>query len=588
MAGKIALIARGACTFDIKITNAANAGASAVLMYSDARPKTVMAGVATPVTQSIPGVMIDNPPGLAILAALTGGETVNATLSAGNFITETLVGNVIAGFSARGPFPTESDWIKPDITAPGVRILAGATPEPNDGSVGDFFQYLDGTSTSSPHIAGLAALVREKHQTWSPAAIKSALMTTARRWNMVKEDGVTPADPFDFGAGHVNPNKAIDPGLVFDADLFDYLAASCGTVTPLVVEADCGFLESLGFSLDPADLNLPSIGIGALPVSQTIRRSVTNVATQSGASYQAHVQAPEGYTVKVKPRSIYLHRGETASYEVTITNVSAPPGEWRFGSLTWQDDKGHSVRSPIAVNAVALVAPEEITGEGSDGATSFDVTFGYTGPYTAAALGLAGPFLTLFPVEDDPNNSFDFDFGPDEPIVYLLDLPPGTTYAQWSLHDEYTDGNHDMDMYLFYCPDFVCTQIDVSAGATSNERVSVSLPVTDDTIDDPYVVFVHGYNTEGGLPAQGILFDWTVLDSEGNMTVSGPAGATLGETATLNVNWAGLFTGAAGKQVGAISHSDGTGIKGLTIVNIKNDEGGGFCSFPGLCPPPPP
>ena len=169
-----------------------------------------------------------------------------------------------------------------------------------------------------------------------------------------------------------------------------------------------------------------------------------------------------------------------------------------------------------------------------------------------------------------PGNAFEF-FGPGTTLAYVLDLPEGTTYAQWSLFNEYTDGNHDLDLYLFYCPDFLCTQIDSSGGGTSNERVSVSFPVTDPTIDDPYVVFVHGYNTEGGAPAQFILFDWTdpnVGPDVGNMTVSGPASATLGQTATLNVGWAGLSTGAGAKQLGAITHEDGAGVVGLTIVNI--------------------
>ena len=579
--GKIALIARGACVFSDKITNAANAGASAVLMYTapPGNPKTVMGGVATPVTQSIPGVMIDNEPGVAILAALTGGATVNATLSASNFIKETLTGNIMAGFSSRGPFTTETDWIKPDVTAPGVRILAGHTPEPNDGSAGDFYQYLQGTSMSSPHVAGIAALLKQKHKTWTPAMIKSALMTTARQ-DIVKEDGATRADPFDFGSGHINPNKAVDPGLVYDAGFLDYLAASCGTVSPLVSGADCGFLESLGFSQDPADLNLPSIGIGALPGTQTIRRTVTNVAAASGALYTSSVTVPPGYRVKVRPKTLYLHPGESATYRVTITNDSAPPGEWRFGSLRWTDGKGHTVRSPIAVNAVALVAPEEITGAGADGATSFDVTFGYTGPYTAGAHGLVEPFLTgPIPITDDPVNSFDFNFGTDEPLVYLAEFPPGTTYAQWSLFDQYNDAVHDLDVYLFYCPNFSCTQVDFSGGATSNERVSVEFPLNDPTIDDPYAVFIHGFNTAGGVPATSILFDWTVLGAEGNLSVSGPASAVIGQQGTINVDWAGLLTGPAEKQVGAVSHSDGTGIKDLTIVNIENDAGGGYCDF---------
>jgi len=583
VAGKIVLIIRGTCTFVEKVEAAVAAGASAVLMYTNIladgteNPKVVMGIDPTPLTQMIPGVMIDNAPGAAIQAQLATGGPVNATLAPGIFITEELTGNIMAGFSSRGPYPIEPDWIKPDITAPGVQVLAGDTPNHNDGSPGGFFQYLQGTSMSTPHIAGIAALLKQKHPRWTPAQIKSALMTTARR-GVVKEDQATPADPFDFGAGHVDPNEAIDPGLTYDAGLFDYLGASCGTVTPLVSPEDCATLESLGFSNDPANLNVASIGASEVLGTKTIRRTVTNVGPY--ATYEVAVTKPPGFQVQVNPRSLRLHRGESKSYEVTFTNVDAPQGEWRFGRLAWRDDEGHVVRSPIAVNAKLVSVPGEIVGEGADGSTSFDVAFGYTGPYTAGAHGLVEPFLTGFVVEDDPFDSFDFDFGPDEPIVYFADLPPGTTYAQWSLFDAYNDNpTHDIDLYLFYCPDFFCTQIDQSFTFTSNERVSVRLPLSDPTIDDPYIVFAHGFETAGGADATSILFDWTVLGPEGNMTATGPASAVVGQTGTVDVAWTGLLTGPAEKQVGAVSHSDATGIQGLTIVNIANDAGGGFCDL---------
>ena len=228
LSGGIGFIARGTCDFSVKLTNAANAGAIAVLMYTNENPKTVMGGDATPESLSIPAVMIDNAPGLAILEAIEGGATVNATLSASNFLQEQMTANVMAAFSSRGPTPVVKDFLKPDITAPGMNILAGGTPEPADGSYGGYFQYLSGTSMSTPHVAGIAALLIEAHKKWTPAMIKSAMMTTARR-NLVKEDGATPADPFDFGSGHVVPNKAIDPGLVYDAGFLDYLAGICGT-----------------------------------------------------------------------------------------------------------------------------------------------------------------------------------------------------------------------------------------------------------------------------------------------------------------------------------------------------------------------
>jgi hypothetical protein len=273
---------------------------------------------------------------------------------------------------------------------------------------------------------------------------------------------------------------------------------------------------------------------------------------------------------------------------VTITNVSAPPGTWRFGSLTWKDFDGHAVRSPIAVNAVALVAPEEVTGAGADGSASYDVTFGYSGTFLAAPQGLVGPALTLSTVLDDPDNSFTFNEPGTSRLAFLAEIPAGTVHAQWSLFDVYNDGAHDLDMYLYYCPNLSCSLVDSSLNATSNERVGVSFPLNNPSINDPYAVFVHGFNTAGGVggpPAQFILFRHLVGASAGNMTVNAPSTATVGDTATIGINWMGLFTGPGGKQAGAVSYSDGTAIRGLTIVNITNDPGGRFCDFVGPCPP---
>lgn len=599
--GKIALIARGACTFSAKVENAVLAGASAVLMYTDDRPKPVMGGTATPLTTSIPGVMIDNAPGLALLAEIHAGNTVNATLSAGNLTTEERTGNIMAGFSSRGPFPTVGDWIKPDITAPGVSILAANTPDQADGSAGGLFGYLGGTSMSSPHIAGLGALVIQAHPDWSPAQVKSALMTTARQ-NVVKEDEETPGDPFDFGAGHADPNKAVSPGLTYDAGLLDYLAASCGTGTPLISVSDCEFVEDvLGLSTDPSNLNLPSIGIDGLPGTQTVTRTVTAVADYKrrrghggdddddhrhrARRYHAEVVAPEGFRVEVSPDTLYLRPGETATYEVTITNESAPPEDWRFGSLTWTTRKGNDVRSPIVVNATAFVAPNEVSETGPSGADSFDITFGYTGEYTAMEHGLNDNGLWLATVEDDPTDSFAF-FGPGTAIAYLEDLPEGTAFARWETYNEYTTGtNDDVDLYLYYCPDFLCTLIDSSTSADSDETVEVLLPPSDPTIDDPYLVFAHGFNTDGGLPSDLLLFSYQfgIDDKVGNLNITGaPASANIGNTETISFEWNGLNSGVGFRQLGAISHSDANGIQGLTLISVDNDSGT-ICDFGFTC-----
>ncbi len=600
LTGQIALIARGACAFTDKVENAVNAGASAVLVYTNDSPKTVMGGTTTDLTSSIPGVMIDQEPGLQILAELAN-SVVNASINDMTFTTEPREGNIMANFSSRGPYLVEPDWIKPDITAPGVQILAAYSPDQADGSQGDLFDYLSGTSMSGPHIAGLGALIKEAHPDWSPAQIKSALMTTARQ-DIVKEDGATPADPFDFGAGHVVPNGAVSPGLSYDAGALDYLAASCGTVSPLLTPADCAFIEEqLGLSTNPADLNLPSIGVGELPGSQTVTRTVTAVGNYNPRAryfgsksnrkqrYTANVEAPPGFDVSVSPSKLSLRPGETASYEVTITNETGAPNVWSFGALTWEakNRRDADVRSPIAVNAIAFITEDEISGTGAAGSDQFDVTFGYSGPYTAQTHGLNQAAVSLLPpLLDDPDNSFAFSFADPSTFALIIDdVAPGTAFRRWSLYNEYTSGNDDVDLYLYYCPGGSCTQIASSANGGSDESVDVTLPIPfDAAVFNPYVLFVHAFDTEVDS-ANIFLFDnqFGVVDDAGNLTVAAPSVATVGETVPITFDWQDLPIGPLSKRLGAISHSDANGLQKLTVIDIENDEGFTICDF-GLCP----
>ncbi len=583
----VVLIARGVCTFDVKITNAVDAGATAVLMYSDDRPRTVMGGTATPATLSIPGVMVDQGPGLALLAQIEAEAAVNVTLSDTEFVVERTVGNIMADFSSRGPYPVVEGWIKPDVTAPGVRILAGSTPEPNSGMGGGFYGYLSGTSMATPHVAGAAALLIESHPDWSPAQVKSALMTTARQ-SVKKEDGATRADPFDFGSGHIVPNDADDPGLTFNASLTDYLAATCGTELSLVSAEICEQWARGGRSLDPENLNLPSIGIANLFGKKGVYRKVTNVGT-AAADYVAKVKAPPGYYVAVTPSEFRIGAGKSRNVRIAVTNKgTAPQGEWAFGSVTFEGLKGQRVFMPLAVRATLLAAPEGFISTGTEGSESFDVQFGYAGAYTAAAHGLLEPDLIgVIPVADDPDNSFDLTFGEDEVVVGPFPTEPGVAYQQWAMYDEYTDGSHDMDLYLFYCPSDVnlpCTIDDQSFSATSTERVGAAPPMDDGTGDDAYFVIIHGYETANQEEANLVLFSWALpgaAEDLGNMTLTAPASASVGATGTVEATWAGLSAGPASKQVGAISHTGPSGLIDVTTVEIENDEGFGFCDLVG-------
>ncbi|MEL6301581.1 MAG: S8 family serine peptidase [Pseudomonadota bacterium] len=586
LTGKIALISRGACGFVEKVENAVNAGAIGILMYTDERPRTAMGGDATELTQSVPGVMIENEPGVALLETLTASTVASATLSDGILIGEDRTGNIMAGFSSRGPYLVEANWIKPDITAPGVNILAAYTPELATGG-GQLYDYLSGTSMSGPHIAGLGALIKEARPEFSPAQIKSALMTTARQ-DVVKEDGETPADPFDFGAGHVDPNKAVSPGLTYDADLLDYIVASCGTVSPLVDPATCAAIESdpesFG-STDPADLNLPSIGMDSIPGVKTVTRTVTaagkyrrpGVESKNRARYEAVIDAPPGFNVEVVPSHFSLRPGETATYEVTVTSDGAAPNEWSFGALTWQSPTAKDVRSPIAVNTVAFITEDEIDASGSSGTAQFDLGFGYTGEYTAQVHGLnaAGVFVTP-PIVDDPDNNFGFSLSdPSNFALIIDDVTAGTAFRRLSVDGQFQGAGDDFDLYLYYCPGGSCTQIASSTNAGSTESVDVLLPIPfDANVFNPYLLFIHAFDTTGGEPAAAFFFDQSfgIVDDAGNLTVDAPSEAVAGQTVPVTIEWEGLGVGPGSKFLGAISHSDANGIQNLTIIDIQNDN----------------
>ncbi|MBN2044421.1 MAG: S8 family serine peptidase [Anaerolineales bacterium] len=498
----------------------------------------------------VPSVHVDDVAGAAIRAyAQTAGAT--ATLTGG--ILASIEAPQVAAFSSRGPaLAGAGDLLKPDIMAPGVDVLAAVAPPGNNGRNFDFYS---GTSMSSPHIAGIAALLKDAHPDWSPMMIKSALMTTASTTTNLGNP--ISGGYFDYGAGQVVPNSAFDPGLVYDAGFYDWLAFLCET-SDAVSAGTCNALASMGYSLDPSDLNYPSISIGALPGSQTVTRTVTNVGTPG--TYHVSVDAPAGIDVTVDPASLTLGTGESASYTVTFTgNASIVANAWTFGSLTWS--KGpYEVTSPISLYPVALAAPAEVAGLGADGSLDFEVTFGYTGDYTAAPHGLVAATMTAGNVLDDPTDSF-APFGPGT-TLHFITIPAGSAYARFSLFDAYTDGNDDLDLYVFYPTG---TFAGGSGSGTSAEQVDVLFPMAGD-----YYVFVHGWGTDGP-DANYTLFSWAVPAAPGstNMTVTAPAAATVGATQTVTVDWFGLAAGT--KYLGAVSHSDASSLLDLTLISVDTD-----------------
>lgn len=479
-------------------------------------------------------------------------------------------GSVMAAFSSRGPVgsPGIPDIIRPDVTAPGVNILAGNTPTPGSGRPGQLFQAISGTSMAGPHVAGLFALIKQAHPNWTPAIAKSAVMTTARQ-NVTKEDARTQATPFDMGAGHINPgrptqrNSVFDPGLAYDAGLNDYASFACGNIpVQLFTPSSCAALEAAGYSPEASQLNVPSIGVSQVPGTKVITRTVTNVSG-STIVVNAQVQNPSGYQVTVSPRRLRVTPGRSATFEVTIRNVSAPAGQWRFGSLTWAG-QAYAVRSPIAVKGSLLGAPAESANTGASGNGSVGVSFGYTGPYSVDAYGLANQVNTPGTVKQDPDSDFSTSDVGNGATLHTFNLT-GTKLWRVVLKDEDLSRpgtDVDLDLYL-YGPNG--TQVASSGGGGTDESIQLDNPTP-----GTYKLYVHGWAVPGGS-VDYTLRSWTVSSSANSGTLrvtSAPSSATSGQTGTVGYSWSGVAAGTT--SLGLLVHKGPSGPVAQTVVSVTN------------------
>ncbi|XP_031493274.1 subtilisin-like protease SBT5.3 [Nymphaea colorata] len=265
---------------------------------------------------------------------------------------------VIAYSSSRGPNPVNPEILKPDITAPGVQILASYIPvkPPTDYEFDKRhvnFNLLSGTSMACPHVSGIVGLLKNAHPDWSPAAIRSAIMTTATQLNNLKKpiiNGVKlVATPFDYGSGHLCPSRALDPGLVYDISVADYFSFLCAIGYN---NTNIATVTGKSYSCPPripkvTDLNYPSITISNVEGTRTISRTLKNVG--KAGTYTAHIQSPPEIKVSVTPRSLKFERvGEEKKFTVTVKARKRSDKGFVFGALVWSDGV-HHVRSPISV-----------------------------------------------------------------------------------------------------------------------------------------------------------------------------------------------------------------------------------------------
>jgi subtilisin family serine protease len=579
VAGKIVVCDRGGNVLVNKSGNAKVAGAVGVIIANVEGSATTVVNQA----HTISTVHIAKEK-TAILKSYIAANPATAVASLGNLrasFDPSIRAPVMNATSSRGPNVANANILKPDMTAPGTDILAAVTADLSrtqrdavaagaPAPVSDWAFYT-GTSMASPHVAGVAALLKQLHPTWTPAAIKSALMTTATdtlsdglttkvAWDSTATNAGTL--PWGQGAGHIAPNSAANPGLVYDIAPNDYARFLCGQGL-IYTSAQC---TALGGSLAAYNLNLASLTAGNVLGSLTMTRTVTNVGPAT-ATYNATASLP-GFAVTVQPSTLVLAAGAKASFTVKLTRTSAPLDTWAYGVLNWTDGS-HNVRSPLTARGSGLSAPASVVSEAASGSKVVTVGTGFAGAMSAVKGGLlpaTRESRAIGTANTNLSNTALCQAGNATGVsLHPVTIPAGTLLARFSLFDADTTGaaagTSDLDLVLMRGN----TAVASSGSDTSNESVQVVAPAAGD-----YSVCVIGFSPAGGQ-ATYALSSWVVQPSTaGNFKVNMPSSATVGGTATVGMSWSGLAVGK--RHLGAVNYLVGGVKQGMTVVEVDTTD----------------
>ena len=487
---------------------------------------------------TLPTVHVDNVAGAAIKSYVgTAGAAATASFQVGDTTGGTLTPvPQIAGFSSRGPaLANGSDLLKPDISAPGVSVIAAVAPPAHGGRD---FDVLSGTSMSSPHIAGLAALLLDINPTWTPMTVKSAMMTTA--YDLKGANGAPATDPFAQGAGHVNPARFVDPGLVVTSSTADWAGFYAGQGLQL------GTAAKPFAPVAASDLNVPSIAVSRLAGTQTVARTFT--ALRPGR-YTVSADVP-GFSVATRGSVPFAKAGQSQRLEFAFTRTTAPLGTWAKGFITLKDGAS-SVRLPVALRPVALAAPAEVTGTGTSGSTPVALTAGFTGSLPVTAQGLAAGDRTEGTLAGTAVRDT------------RVTVPADTAVARFDVDAANAAGDFDLFVYRVNATG-APTLVASSATGAADEQVTLRGPRAAE-----YLVRVENYAAAPGETTSAYALTNYVLDpsdTAGALAVTpNPVPVTQGTAASVSATWSGLTAGT--RYLGLLSYG-GAAAPASTLVSI--------------------
>jgi subtilisin family serine protease len=510
--GEIVVCERGVNPRVEKGRNVELGGAGGMVLANSAAEGESTVGDA----HELPAVAIGYADAQVLEAWLGTGSGHTATIAGTTFDLSASNGDVMAGFSSRGPNKTATDVLKPDISGPGVDILA-ATHTTNPAAPAEF-GVLSGTSMSAPHLTGSAALVRAVHRDWTPAEVQSALMTTALNTTMRKEDGVRPADAFDMGAGRVDLTKAALAGFVLDEDAQAFADAN----------------PSAGG--DPTALNLASLTNadcdGDCTWTRTIRSTLGTEATWS-----AKTSGPRTLGLSVSPSRFTLAPGATQVLTVTAGVKKLPVGKYVFGQLDLTSSSAPDAHLPIVI--LPGGAPDPVTITATD--TTGSATVQYTSPLaiktlTSRVYGLTQGVAESIILEQDPTPLDPYDLQDEDldvgTYVKFLDVPAGSRVIAAQI-DATTAPDIDLYVGLDTNGDGIADPSEeICKSASSGSAESCSLPNPD---AGRYWILIQ--NWAGGVSPVDYVASVVPGTNEGNLTVSGPVSAAAETPFNLTFNW---------------------------------------------------
>ena len=524
--GEIVVCDRGTYGRVEKGANVKEGGAGGYILANDEASGSSLVGDAYP----LPGVHITYLDGLALKAWLAEGSGHTGSIAGTTADESPSNGDVMASFSSRGPDKSVPNVLKPDVTAPGVDVLAAINTLGNTTSPpgSPEFGILSGTSMSSPHSAGSAALVRALHPSWTPAEVQSAIMTTALDTGVRNDDGVKPATPFEYGAGRVDLTKAGRAGLVLDETGPRFLGANPAT------------------GGDPKTLNLASLANSDCRTTCSWTRVVKGTLA-AATTWSAKATVPRGMAVSVSPSKFTLAQGAKQTLTITADVSKMPVGRWLFASVVLTAKGAPGAHLPIALQTGTPTAVKAETASTS-GSTTVTATAGVTiQRFASVVSGLAEGRLENLQLEQDPTSGgapgvggLVGVLGPYDAVagVYstTVQVPAG---ARFLTADITRSTAPDVDLYVGVdqdgdgAPD-EAEEVCASASSVATESCKLQNPGA-----GTYWVLVR--NWQGSLAGiDDIQLAVSVIPGtdNGNLTVTGPASTVgAGQPFSIGLSW---------------------------------------------------